>query len=60
MQDHLQDNPSLAALLPEIVGRAWRHGLREAQRETDLDLELFPRLNPWSVEQMLDEEFYPK
>jgi hypothetical protein len=58
--DHLGDNPSLRGQLPEIVTRAWRSGLRAAQGETDLELDLFPRSNPWTLDQILDEEFYPE
>jgi hypothetical protein len=57
--DHLDDNPSLREQLPEILARAWRAGLRGAQSETDLELEAFPRANPWTIEQILDDEFFP-
>jgi hypothetical protein len=58
--DHLDDNPSLRGQLPEILARAWRAGLRGVQSETDLDLDAFPRANPWTIEQILDEEFFPE
>lgn len=60
VMDHLDDNPSLKSELPVILERAWRSGLRGAQGETDLDLDLFPRANPWLLEQISDPEFYPQ
>lgn len=58
--DHLEDNPSLRAQMDALLARAWRSGLRAAQAETDLELERFPRSNPWTLEQLLDEEFFPQ
>lgn len=58
--DHLDDNPSLRAQLPDILARAWRSGLRAAQSQTELELDLFPRANPWTQQQILDAEFYPE
>ena len=58
--DHLADNPSLRGQLSDILVRAWRAGLRAAQSETDLDLDIFPRANPWSTAQILDDEFFPE
>lgn len=58
--DRLEDNSSLRTNLADILARAWRSGLRGAQSETELDLDVFPRTNPWTLEQILDGEFYPQ
>jgi hypothetical protein len=58
--EHLDENPSLRAELSAFLDRAWRHALREAARETDLDLDAFPAANTWTQEQVLDETFYPE
>lgn len=60
IHDHLEENPSLRGQLTQILGRAWRSGLRTAQNETDIDLDVFPRSNPWTLEQLFDDEFYPE
>ena len=60
LQQHLADNPSLRAKLPEAVIQAYRLGWLAAQRETGLGQDVFPREPPWSIEQVLDEQFYPQ
>lgn len=61
LRNHLCDNPGLKN--PEIIdtayGRAWRDGRRLALRETQLDAEAFPTDNPYTVEQALDDSFWP-
>ena len=59
LADHLTDNPSLAAKLPEAVGNAYRLALVEAERETDLPPGTFPPVCPWGFDQITAEDFWP-
>jgi Domain of unknown function DUF29 len=58
------DSPSLERELPEIVEQAYSLALRVAGKEMRLKRDqwqsLFPAQCPWSAEQILDEDFYPK
>jgi hypothetical protein len=60
IEDHLADNPSLKSVLDEAVESAYRRARREAERETDLDRDTFPRVCPFTFEQMMDEAFWPE
>lgn len=59
LADHLADNPSLKAALPDALVKAYRKALVEAGAETGLPEETFPALCPWSYEQMVDD-FWPE
>ncbi len=56
--DHLADNPSPKAQLPEIVERAYARARLEAARETGLDRTTFPATCPWSFAQLTDDTFW--
>ena len=56
---HLRDNPSLKAQLPESIAAAYRYARRDAAGETSLRISTFPAVCPWSVEQAMDEGFWP-
>ncbi len=58
--DHLADNPSLKAALPDAIAKAYRKALVEAGAETGLPEETFPALCRWSYEQMMDDDFWPE
>jgi hypothetical protein len=57
--DHLADNPSLKAKLPETMESAYGGAVLAAARETNLDLNTFPSTCPWSFEQVIDRNFWP-
>jgi hypothetical protein len=59
LDDHLADNPSLKALLPEAIERAYRGAVLAAKAETGLPGSTFPSLCPWSFAQMMDPDFWP-
>lgn len=59
LTDHLDDNPSLKAKLPEAVETAYRRARRDARAETGLSQSTFPATCPWAFEQMMDEGFWP-
>jgi hypothetical protein len=59
LADHMVDNPSLKAKLPEAIISAYRLALSRAARVTGLPLPRFADLCPWSYEQIIDDSFCP-
>jgi len=57
---HLEDNPSLKNKLDEILTRAYIVGVSKAAKDTSLDRKTFPEECPYTFEQIIDEEFFPK
>jgi hypothetical protein len=57
--DHLADNPSLKARLPETMQTAYAGAILAAARETNLARETFPPACLWSFEQMMADDFWP-
>ncbi|MEI8393733.1 MAG: DUF29 domain-containing protein [Rhodospirillaceae bacterium] len=57
--DHLSDNPSLKARLPEAIESGYARAQLSAARETSLPEATFPPACPWSFEQLMDENFWP-
>lgn len=58
--DDLADNPSLRRLVPELVGRVYPLARHDAADETGLPLATFPDVCPWSLEDVLREDFWPE
>ena len=54
------DSPSLRRQIPAILAGAYPRARRLASSETGLPLETFPGMCPWTVEQILDETFWPE
>jgi hypothetical protein len=59
LADHLADNPSLTAKMPEAIANAYRLALVEAERETDLPVTTFPAACPWDFDEIMDDDFWP-
>lgn len=57
--DHLQDNPSLKAMLDEAISGAYERARNSAKAETGLPKESFPATCPWTFEQIMDADFWP-
>jgi hypothetical protein len=59
----LEDSPTLRRELPELIDRAYasaqRVACKEMRMERDEAARVFPATCPWSVEQIIDLEFYP-
>ncbi len=57
----VEDSPSLRRELPQMIERAYTSAQRIAAKEMRLEQwsERFPATCPWSVEQILDADFYP-
>jgi len=60
VEDHLDDNPSLKPLLQQALASAYRKATLEAVAETGLPSATFPEACPWTVEQVLDDGFWPE
>ena len=58
--DHLVDNPSLKARLPEAVASAYERAVDTAYAETGLSPSTFPALCPWPFDHIMDSAFWPE
>ena len=56
---HMDDNPSLKAVLPEAVERAYGNAVIEASAETGRPESAFPPQCPFAFERAMDSEFWP-
>ncbi len=56
LADHLGDNPSLKAALPEAMKAAYRRACRGAELETGLPGDTFPVECPWTFDQAMSSE----
>lgn len=54
-----EDSSSLRHQLPQLLPLAYGPARREAARQTHLPLATFPEACPWTLEQVLDDDFYP-
>jgi hypothetical protein len=58
--DRLEDEPSLRPLVPALLASAYPRARRLAAAETGLPLATFPEACPWTLAQVLDEDFWPE
>ncbi len=58
--DHLEDNPSLKAVLDSAMEQAYRSARLKAAIETALDEDQFPARCPWNFAEAIDEGFWPE
>ena len=54
------DSPSLRQQIVVLLAREYPRSRRDASDETGLPLVAFPETCPWTVEQILDEAFWPE
>jgi hypothetical protein len=59
LADHLIDNPSLQARIPEAVASAYRKAVIMTYGETALPPQTLPIICPWSFAQIMDPAFWP-
>jgi len=59
IKDQVENNPSLNTYLIEALTKAYPKALSLAVRETGLPVKTFPKDSPYSIIQLLDDEFYP-
>lgn len=56
----IEDSPSLRNFLLDAFAWAYPRARKVSAKETCLPLETFPQACPWSLEQVLDEDFFPE
>jgi Domain of unknown function DUF29 len=56
----LRRNPGLRPDLPTFLTNAYDDARKRAMDETDLPLATFPEVCPWTLVQVLDEDFWPE
>lgn len=60
IEELLDRSPSLKHYLPEKIPKAYRKAVKLAAKETGLNEAIFPTECPYTLEQILGEEYYPK
>ena len=60
IQDIVADSPSLALQVQELLPQAYRQARRLAAQQTQLPPGIFPDTCPWTVDEVLDPEFWPE
>jgi hypothetical protein len=55
----LTESPSLRPRVPELAEHAYANARRNAMRETGLPLDTFPADCPFTIEQLLDDDYWP-
>jgi hypothetical protein len=57
--DQLENSPSLKRYLSEAVAKSYPKAVALAVDETRLPVAIFPTVCPYTIEQLLDKQFYP-
>lgn len=57
--DHLDQNPSLKAQTQEYIAKVYEKALIMAAEETGLEEKTFPGKCDWSIEEILNNNFFP-
>jgi len=57
---HLRKNPSLKGVLPETYLETYDYAVLAAAKETCLSADTFPPSCPWTVDEAVDEGFWPE
>ncbi len=60
LNDLLEDNPSLKAIMEESLKKAYKITMTLIEKETPLDLKLLPAECPYTLEQIMNGGFYPE
>jgi hypothetical protein len=55
----LEDSPSLRSFPAEVLGVSYRHACEKAAQETRIQPSIFPVECPYTLEQILSEDFLP-
>jgi Domain of unknown function DUF29 len=60
IEERLDRSPSLKHYLLEKIPKAYRQAVKLAAKETGLNEAIFPIECPYTLEQILGEEYYPE
>lgn len=60
IQGAIEDSPSLRNFSAQVLDNTYRKAREIASDETELDISTFPGESPYTVEQVLDDEFWPE
>jgi hypothetical protein len=58
--EHIDENPSLKPYISEAIAKGYRSGRNLAVGETPLNYQDLPDACPYSIEQIIDTEFFPE
>jgi len=58
--DELRDSPSLKRYPGQELARQYRLALLHASGETELPIDVFPETCPFTIDQVLDPDFWPE
>lgn len=58
--DLFNDSPSLKSCIEEIWESSYEKGVNLAEKETSLECDQFPSVCPYSLDQILDDKFWPE
>lgn len=59
IKDHIVENPSLKSYLEVAFEKGYKYGVLLAAKETKLSRIAFPSICEWTIDQVLDEDFFP-
>ena len=60
LADHLDDNPSLKAIIPTVTKKSYQIAVLEAVAQPGFPGSTFPGSCPWSFDEMMDPDFWPE
>lgn len=60
IEDILEDNPGLKSKLDECFKKAYPRAVKKASMETGMPVKIFPKTSIWSLEETLDNDFWPE
>jgi len=60
IQSLLEDSPSLRNTLQDRIDSAWQDALKDAEAETELGKDTFPKKCPWAFDDFMDDGFWPE
>lgn len=59
LHESLQNSPSLKTFFANVFAKCYQYGRKKASIETGLSLTAFPTESPFTMDEILDEEFLP-
>ena len=59
VEEVLEENPSLKNIVNEYLSHGYKKAILKAAEETNLDDDVFPTNCEWTIDQILDNDFYP-